>query len=96
MQSAFVNPQNPVPAPVQQGNGVRTSVQGVLSFFSQNPVPGPVQQLTGAGPDVQAASVGGGSTVNVKSVVQKSGLFAGMIIVGVGGLTEERGALNNS
>jgi hypothetical protein len=54
-----------------------------------------VQQLSGAAPDVQAASVGGGRTVNVKSVLQKSGLFAGMIIVGVGGLTEERGALNN-
>jgi hypothetical protein len=75
-------------------------VQAVLSFFSQNPVPEPVQQLSGTppavGPDVQAASVGGGSTLNVISVVQKFGLFAGMIIVGVGGLTEERGALNNS
>src|SRR5262245_6674048 len=85
VQSALVNPQNPVPAPVQQGNGLETSVQAALSVFSQNPVPAPVQQLSGAAPVVQLASEGGVFTLNLKSTVQKVGLFAGISSEGTGG-----------
>jgi hypothetical protein len=92
VQRLLLNPQNPVFLPVQQGNGLRTSLQVALSLIAQNPVPAPVQQLSGAAPDVQAASVGGGSTLNVTSVVQKAGVFAGITSEGVKGGAGGEGA----
>src|SRR5262245_904779 len=96
MQRVLLNPQNPVFLPVQQGNGLRTSMQAALSVIAQNPVFGPRQQLSGAAPDVQAASVGcAASTWNVASVVQNIGLWAGIcrepVRGGVGGM---RGAVH--
>jgi hypothetical protein len=86
VQELLLNPQNPVFLPVQQGYGLRTSLQAALSLIAQNPVIEPVQQLSGAAPDVQAASVGCGvSTWKVASVVQKAGVFAGINSVGVKG-----------